>query len=322
MNAKPGCVLRSQTLKNGTLAADVQAAFKARANTFGDAGYQFAGHYDAETKTYVFEMKVPLDELRNLFQLGDNYDINSIDMYTLYKFKTPEAANYDYAMTYKTRDDKLQCAWEALRTLTQASKGSTGTPYNDNTVPNVIKLVDAPITKESASVRISTANSGLRFKSVYSDSYLAYMQAYADAIGQTMTVGTLIAPNDYVVAAGAFTHEALAAKYGAAGYVEVEAAKATPFQSANGVTTFAGSIVNIKEGNLDRDFAGIGYIKIGNEYFYAENYTVKNVSEIATIALDDTATAQGNGYNYEISTGVWSPYSEGQREVLNDLIAK
>ena len=323
--SKPGCVIRSQTLTNGTLAADAQAAFKERASTFGDAGYEFDGSYDAATKTYTFEAKIPLDELKILFQLDDKFDIESINIYTLYKFTEPDTGTVDHAMTYQLRSTEMQVAWEALRTLTIASMGvynaAKPTPYNENTVPNVIKFVDEAFTKDTASVRISTSVSGLRFKSVYTNDYLAYMAKYAAIKGETMEIGTLIAPNDYVTAAGAFTHAALSAKYGANGYVEVPAVQADPFQNVNGVTTFAGSLVNIKEGNLARDFAGIGYIKIGSEYFYADGYAVKNVSDIASAALADTKATQQGAYKYEVEAGVWSPYTEGQRLVLGNLVA-
>ena len=235
-------------------------------------------------------------------ELGDDYDINSINVYTLYKF-TPASGTSDYAINYKVRDAKLDCAWEALRTLTQASKGSTGTPYNENAIPNVIKFVDAPITKDSGSIRISTENAGLRFKSVYTNGYLAYMAAYAEAKGETMEIGTLIAPKEYVDAAGAFTHAALAAKYATNPYLEVKADLADPYSNANGVTTIAGSIVKIKTANLTKDFAGIGYIKIGNEYFYTDTYTVRNVSAVATAALADAS----------------ANYTSGQRLVLGKL---
>ncbi len=335
MNSKPGSVIRSQTLTNGTLAAEAQAAFKTRANTFADAGYEFDGSYDAATQIYTYEAKIPLDELKNLFQIDEQFDIESINLYTLYKFNNPDViynegtkdeVDYDYAMTYQLRTDKMQVAWEALRTLTQASKGSTGTPYNENTVPNVVKLVDAPLTKDSASVRLSTEYSGLRFKSVYTNEYLAWMAEYAKAQGATMEIGTLIAPADYVTAAGDFTHAALLEKYGtdatsgkAKGYVEVIAKIGTPYANANGVTTIAGSLVNIKEGNLARDFAGRGYIKIGNEYFYTDNYTVRNVSDIATLALGDTSATQTDVYKYELADGKFSPYAPGQITILEGL---
>jgi hypothetical protein len=156
------------------------------------------------------------------------------------------------------------------------------TPYNVPQLVNVVNFVDAPLTKDSASARISNSAAGLRFKSVYTNEYLAYMAEYAKAQGETMEIGTLIAPADYIK--GEFTHAAL----GKGNYVEVMADLNTPFSNANGVTTIAGSLVNIKEANLDRDFAGIGFIKIGNEYFYTDNYTVKNVSAIASAALADT----------------------------------
>ena len=88
------------------------------------------------------------------------------------------------------------------------------------------------------------------------------------------------------------------------------------------VTTIAGSLVGIKAANLDRDFAGIGFIKIGDKYFYSDTYAVKNVSAVASAALADTTAVANDEYKYEISAGVYSPYTKGQREILNTLIKK
>ena len=131
-----------------------------------------------------------------------------------------------------------------------------------------------------------------------------------------MEIGTLIAPADFITN-GEFTHAAL----GAGNYVEVAAVQDAPFSNVGGVTTFAGSLVNIKESNLDRDFAGRGFIKIGNEYFYSDTYAVKSVSYVASAALLDTVTEEQAGYRYEVSEGVWSPYTADQRDILQNLVA-
>ena len=194
--------------------------------------------------------------------------------------------------------------------------------YSIDFFQHVVHLDSVAHTRDSASVRISAINPGLRFKSNYTDEYLAYMAAYAEARGEAMEIGTLIAPADYVASVGEFTHAALSAKYSLNPYIEVMANVDNPFSQRNGITTIAGSISNIASANLTRDFAGIGFIKIGNEYFYTDTYTVRNISNIATVALDDTASVQGNGYNYSVSDGIWSPYTKDQRSILNALIAK
>ena len=182
----------------------------------------------------------------------------------------------------------------------------------------VVNLIDDAVTNKSASVRISTENKGLRFKTVYTNAYLEEMAAYAATKGETMQVGTLIAPNDFVTSAYAFTHAAL----GEGNYIEVFGDLANPYASTQNTKVIAGSIVNIKDANLDRDFAGIGFIKIGNEYFYANTYSVKDVSSVAKAALNDTlkAPAPTGAYKYEVSVGVYSPYSEVKRDILSALV--
>ena len=272
---------------------------KSRASDFKAVGY-----YDQANQTAYYEWSVKKSALAHIFQCPDSQVIDQM-MYF----------NYLYTQGAFTYLQPGAVANSTLGRLTAADNGGK-CPYGTSWYPiAVVNFVDAG-TKNSASARISNTASGLRFKSVYDNDYLEKMAAIAAAQGEEMEIGTLIAPADYIK--GEFTHAAL----GKGNYVEVMADLNTPFSNANGVTTIAGSLVNIKEANLDRDFAGIGFIKIGNEYFYTDNYTVKNVSDIASAALADTKAVAGNGYDYKVSEGVYSPYSEGQRNVLNTLIAK
>ena len=204
----------------------------------------------------------------------------------------------------------------ALAAKTQSENSGASAYLTNDFFQHVVHLDTDYYTKETASVRLSSTISGLRFKTLYTNEYLAYMQKVADARGETMEIGTLIAPADFITN-GEFTHAAL----GAGNYVEVAAVQDAPFSNVGGVTTFAGSLVNIKESNLDRDFAGRGFIKIGNEYFYSDTYAVKSVSYVASAALLDTVTEEQAGYRYEVSEGVWSPYTADQRVILQNLVA-
>ena len=101
---------------------------------------------------------------------------------------------------------------------------------------------------------------------------------------------------------------------------------ASPFAVQGDTWVYAGSIVNIKEWNLGRDFTGIGYIKIVDgehvEYIYSEKSCVRNVSGVATAAYDDVRDAADAEYQYEVvgeddeHLGKYSPYTETQRKIL------
>ncbi len=309
-----GSVMRSQTCydtKDDATKYAGQAEWQA---TFSGLKAEVAGSYDDATKTITYEIRVPLEHLKLIFGVEE---VESVGFLHHVWFVDGGSTKGGWNL-FKAPDE---AAIRAIYAYSRAVLGSTSLKYNNNFFCHFVDFVDEPVTREGASVRLSTTISGLRFKSTYTNAYLERMASYAALMGEEMVVGTLIAPNDYVTAAGAFTHEALKARYGANGYVEVVAVQADPFQNVNGVTTFAGSLVNIKAGNLDRDFAGIGYIKVGNEYFYTDSYAVKNVSDVASAALADTKTAKQGTYKYEVSDGVWSPYTEGQRLILQNLVA-
>ena len=186
--------------------------------------------------------------------------------------------------------------------------------------PQSIQLIGTS-TLNAASARISVTNedqSGLRFKTTYTAAYIDELKALAAEKNETLEIGTLIAPKSYVEAAGAFTHAALAAKYAENPYVQVVAVVDAPFASGNGVITYAGSIVNIKKN--DMEFAGIGYVKIGDTYYYSESYCVRDIATVATAALADTSSVANDVYKFTIEAGVsYSPYTVGQRLILSKL---
>jgi len=174
-------------------------------------------------------------------------------------------------------------------------------------------------TQDMASVRLSESYPGLRFKTKI---HKAYLEQLIEAYGaENVSVGTLITPTD-ILGDKDFTHE-----LGVSGvdYIDVVAKVDTPFGSDSDYNDYAGSIVKIKKANLDRDFSAVGYIKIveGNNvrYEYSESIAVRNVSEIADAALEDTNDEYVTGYENKVSEGVYSPYTAAQREILESLVA-
>ena len=84
-------------------------------------------------------------------------------------------------------------------------------------------------------------------------------------MGEDLVIGTLIAPKSYVETAGAFTKAALEAEDGAYDpemfqypYVDVLATGNAPYSSANGITTYAASLININ--SVERAYAANGYV--------------------------------------------------------------
>ncbi len=137
----------------------------------------------------------------------------------------------------------------------------------------------------------------LRFLDIYDE------KGNPDGAIKEVKYGTIIAPADFLAEGEDFTMETLDAK-GTNGYVKVYA---TPNQEynytgkvADTATVFAGSLTNIKEENLTRDFIGRGFIEIVLPddtvmTYYAEwSNTTANLSELAEAALSDKANANAS----------------------------
>lgn len=141
-----------------------------------------------------------------------------------------------------------------------------------------------------ASIRL-TDPTGLRFGSKVDTNKLAHIQKMYGEV----SMGTIIAPASYMTAAGAFTKEALnALEINGAKYLDVEYdglyfSGDNSFDASNG-KYLVGSIVNIKAGNIAREFAGAAYVEITiGETVYAvyADAQVRSVQNVATAALAD-----------------------------------
>jgi hypothetical protein len=184
--------------------------------------------------------------------------------------------------------------------------------------------IDNPISmRETASVRLSSTNSGLRFKTEVATEKINYLKSTF----KNVQVGILISPKD-ILGSNKLTHN-----FGTVGtdYVDVVADVDNPFEVVGGVAVYAGSIVNIREGNLERDFVAVGYLKLTDNngavtYYYSENMAERNVSEVASAAFFDIKTTEQSGYrrlitaDNDIMKGSYSPYTTAQREILASLI--
>lgn len=179
-------------------------------------------------------------------------------------------------------------------------------------IQNTIK----PATKNGASVRISTENAGLRFKTSILKSELdALVEKYGE---ENVSVGTLIAPLDILKAKGltvadnkcdAFTYEnthlTFKTDYVAVVVPQTKDGEYVGFRN-NAFSvgtlsndddtvyyTFAGSLSNIKLQNLGREFVGRGYISYVDfngetHYIYSDTVCVRSIDYVANAAMKDT----------------------------------
>ena len=188
-------------------------------------------------------------------------------------------------------------------------------------------FVDEPIsTRSTASVRISSTNSGLRFKSDVITAQLEYFKKNYKSV----EIGTLIAPTD-TLKNGVLNHDIGVENVD---YIDVKATVDKPLEDDHdGITVYAGSIVDMNPKNLDRDFSAVGYIKVTDNndkvtYYYSNTVATRNVSDVAEAAFFDVKATSQAEYVHEVTVeddiakGFYSPYTKGQRAIIKAFIVE
>ena len=242
----------------------------------------------------------------------------------VYVFETKFSREY-FESDINTYGFSFQAHKGGTRFATRLNAEQQVALYTDSDfAPRYIVIEDKDIvTKAGASVRISTTNSGLRFKTQINKAYLAELSSVS---GNVIEVGTLIAPTVFIgTKFTALKHEFVTLEGDAVNCVEVKANVNDPFASDNINNIYAGSLVSIKEENLDKAFSAVGYVKVTNgnkvEYYYSDIVTSKTVDGVATAALEDTSSVQEYEYQYAVEgQAVYSPYTKAQREIISKLV--
>ncbi len=189
-------------------------------------------------------------------------------------------------------------------------------------------------TDNSASVRIAEGATGLRFYTYIDKS--SYDSTVTELAGTSYKIsqGTVITPYSFIDEADEFSMEALdeltksSIKY-------LNISYSGTFAEYDDAYIVTGSIVNLaaspgKRDNRTLDFAAIGYVCITDiisntsYYLYSNTYSTRNVSSVASSALDDVRDNIEIGYSYVVEGGTnnakYSPYTAKQRAILEDLI--
>ena len=129
----------------------------------------------------------------------------------------------------------------------------------DGEAPAIDTLIEAVrlTTNEKGEARLCSPL-GIRF--VTSFSLSAYETLKNDARVESVRQGTLIAPMDTVLEAGAFTKEAL----GERSYLDVAATDEAWYSvdQRNDTACFAGSVWEIRAEHINTTFAGVGYLEV------------------------------------------------------------
>ena len=190
----------------------------------------------------------------------------------------------------------------------------------------------APIMLAGASIRTNEGTNGLRFTSTVDD---ATAQAGLNALGATVSYGTLICQADQLEKATDFTQAALLAS-GSSLYTTITAKNGVTTDTDGNVTKFnAALVVDLDEKATEyaaRSYADIT-ITMGNKTVttrvysdYSADDNVRSMEEVANAALADvkdekiTGTPDGYDYIFAVTTldneTKYSCYSASEYEVL------
>ncbi len=184
-----------------------------------------------------------------------------------------------------------------------------------------------------ASVRITsnTESSGLRFTTMVSQADVDKLKALiSSGKYESISFGTIIVPTDYVVG-GRLTHAWLEGSR--LKYLDIKSSATLDMFNddwemiEDGYYCYYGSIVALKEGNYDRDFSAVGYIKFVKgetvEYYYAkyDSSNSRSAAFVAKSAIEDREDSQTGKYAEFIQAdNNYSPYSADENEFLKGYI--
>ena len=137
-----------------------------------------------------------------------------------------------------------------------------------------------------AAVRLVKNSNGLKYTTEFSAETVA---GFGD---KEVTYGTIIVPTAYLTSLKEFTVEALTAKYGADGFINLQSENGAGLTvNDDGSVTLEAAIVNILTENYETSFSAVSYVIIDGEYYYTaydQTANARTIKEIATEALADT----------------------------------
>ena len=181
---------------------------------------------------------------------------------------------------------------------------------------------NAPVMKEGAAVDLNLGYSDGSYNGIRFHSYIPASVVVNLGLTINDEYGTLIAPADYVAAAGGFTHALMNALYnnpsynfqenGLSAYVDIPAHD-SKFQDSEGNFHFSGALVQIQAENYDRPFAAVSYIRLEDGTYYYSTFdvdrNVRSMREVSKAALMDYSEVQGGKSEYHIYDSIYKPFA-------------
>lgn len=138
-------------------------------------------------------------------------------------------------------------------------------------------VTTSPISTDAkASIRLGAVN-GIRFYSTIDEDAVATLNTE----NATVEYGTLIGPSDLI-------GDTLDIDDVTAGNAVDVKFTADEYYTEGDFSGIVGSIVDIKDKNIARDFTGCGYVKIGDTYYYSTTVSVRSLRTVATAYANDS----------------------------------
>lgn len=273
---------------------------------------------DGSTTTPIHLAAMSFGEVGFVFAPYEMFDDNGVEIKEASPFETTFICtligghNYEYIHSDSEYGKGVYEVWVCIftRGIGERLAQSFVSLLNETVICDDIS------TSESASIRLSADNSGIRFKTTISKEYIDELVFVYGK--ENVKVGTLIAPSDTIKELPEFTKAAL--DEAEITYVDVKATLDRPYDSNENENIYTGSLTNIKLKNLRREFSAVGYVAVdGVGYFYSDTIAQKAVYNVAVIALSDLKAESEGKYTNEAYVGgrtFYSKYTEEERDIM------
>ncbi|MBR2312689.1 MAG: hypothetical protein IKA46_05325 [Clostridia bacterium] len=176
----------------------------------------------------------------------------------------------------------------------------------------------SPVMVDGAFVTIVDSQPGILFKSTIPGSVVDALTQMGYVYGEDYTFGTLIAPAEYVAAAGGFTHAALNGWNASANieipYVDISASESIVQDPESRSISFNGGLINLS--SCERAYAAVSYVLVDGMYYYSTYDVAKNAHTMASVAKKAYTSTVESGYPSLYKAGAYSAYTTQEQEIL------
>lgn len=192
-----------------------------------------------------------------------------------------------------------------------------GTVY-DSASGKEIQAVFASFSMVNGAAVRTSSPSGVRFQTYLNEAAYNWLIL----AGYEVSFGTLIVPADLASENGVVNYNLLTLDTTLTTLNVVSSKQFT----VGGWMYYNAAVVNVKEGNYNRNFIARGYMQIEKEgetttYYASVNDNGRTIVEIAEKALADISTVKSKTYCYAVDGG-YSRYDDTQRQTLEAIVAK